>query len=139
MGSGKSGLYNNTAGNSKIAMNLTAAFKRDYDYNYHDGMFGRHGRKDAKPYVRHILSPTPEETAKDFYARLTKGGTETVLLDNSNKIKGYVSSMGAGTSVTYRMRSTSDGSPAVDINISSSDGAGGIKSQKIHFVLGERK
>lgn len=40
-----------------------------------------------------------------------------------------------GTVITYREVShSSNGSPAVDINISSVDSSGNIKTQKIHFV-----
>ncbi|MCF0106641.1 MAG: hypothetical protein HUJ53_07765 [Holdemanella sp.] len=39
-----------------------------------------------------------------------------------------------GTIITYREVSSSDGSPAVDINIKKSTDSSGVKSQKIHFV-----
>ena len=49
--------------------------------------------------------------------------------------KGYRVSMKDGSIITYREVSSSDGSPAVDINItSSSDDTGGVRTQKIHFV-----
>ena len=42
-----------------------------------------------------------------------------------------------GTIVSYREVSSSDGSPAVEINIRKSDEHGDIKYQKIHFVKGD--
>lgn len=40
-----------------------------------------------------------------------------------------------GTVFTMREVSTSDGSPAVTINIRKSTDSGGVKEQKIHFVM----
>lgn len=42
-----------------------------------------------------------------------------------------------GTILSYREVSSSDGSPAVEINIRQSDDHSDIKYQKIHFVKGE--
>lgn len=42
--------------------------------------------------------------------------------------------MADGTVVTWREVSSSDGFPAVDINIKKSTDSGGLKVQKIHFV-----
>jgi len=42
--------------------------------------------------------------------------------------------MNDGTIITFRKISNSDGTPVVDINITSSNHTGGIKKQKIHFV-----
>lgn len=39
-----------------------------------------------------------------------------------------------GTIITFRPISSSDGSPAVDINIKGSDNHGKLKAQKIHFT-----
>jgi len=49
--------------------------------------------------------------------------------------EGARTQMKDGTIITYREVSHSDGTSAVDINVSKSSGStGGIKSQKIHFV-----
>ncbi|MDO5307898.1 MAG: hypothetical protein Q4G03_00155 [Planctomycetia bacterium] len=45
-----------------------------------------------------------------------------------------ITEMADGTYITWRKTSTSDGSPAVDINIVDGADVGGIKYQKIHFV-----
>ena len=50
-----------------------------------------------------------------------------------------ITHMSDGTVITMRKVSTSDGTPAVDINIEHSRGSGGIKSQKIHFVKEVKK
>lgn len=42
--------------------------------------------------------------------------------------------MSDGTIITYREVSSSDASPAVDINIKKSTNPSGVKSQKIHFI-----
>jgi len=39
-----------------------------------------------------------------------------------------------GTVITMREVSSSDGSPAIDINISGSSDSGGLNDQKIHFI-----
>jgi hypothetical protein len=41
---------------------------------------------------------------------------------------------GDGTILSYREVSTSDGTPAVEINIRGSSAHGEIKYQKIHFI-----
>lgn len=48
--------------------------------------------------------------------------------------KGKVTKMRDGSIISYRPISSSDGSPAIDINIRKSRNSGGIKQQKIHFV-----
>ena len=48
--------------------------------------------------------------------------------------KGKLVKMKDGSIVSHREISTSDGSPAVEINITRSEDSGGIKKQKIHFV-----
>lgn len=52
--------------------------------------------------------------------------------------RGVKTLMGDGTVVSLREVSSSDGSPAVEINIRNSFGSGGVKNQKIHFASGPR-
>ena len=80
--------------------------------------------------MRRIESQDPASAAKDFYEEATWGGVETPLSNG----RGVKSEMSDGTIVTMRVTSSSDGSPAVDINISKSSENAGIKQQKIHFV-----
>ncbi len=97
-------------------------------YPYRDGYFGVKGKSDSK--VRNIASDNPIATAKEFYQTATKGGIESPMKNG----KGYTTRMKDDSMVSYREISTSDGSPAVDINIRRSTNSGGIKQQKIHFV-----
>lgn len=122
MGTGYKG---NTDHHFKLSENLTTVTSK---YPVTDGYFGRKGQSQ-KERVRNIESENPLKTAKDFYDMIANGG-ETKKIP-----KGEVATLADGTVVTFRPVSTSDGSPAVDINItpSTSDGTG-LKSQKIHFV-----
>lgn len=139
MGSGSSGVYRGTHGSSKaissIKDNLTSSFKKDYGFT--DGLFGTASKnKNAGVDVRNIVSKNPLKTARDFYGKLTKGGIEKSIPPNKTKGKGemHVVNMADGSTITFRAISTSDGSPAVDINIRRSTEKSGIKSQKIHFI-----
>lgn len=113
-----------------VSQNLPAMKK---DYPIHNGYFGTKGNsKDDS--VRHIKSSDPSATAKDFYSRISKGGVERDIVDKNGNIKGKTTKMADGTVITWREISSSDGSPAVDINIKKSTDSGGLKIQKIHFV-----
>ncbi len=100
-------------------------------YDYSNGYFGEQGK--GRSFVRNISSDDPASTAKDFYDTAAHGGIEGAM----DKGKGYVTKMKDGTILSYREVSSSDGSPAVEINIRQSDDHGDIKYQKIHFVKGE--
>lgn len=140
MGSGKSGLYEGTYGSSRsIKSNLTPALIRDF--GYHNGLFGVPGRnKGVDSTVRNIISPSPVRTAKDFYDRLTRGGSRKTSPASATGGKGemHFAKMSDGTTVTYRRYTKSDVFPAVDISVRTSTGSGGVKTQKIHFVKGGR-
>ena len=99
-------------------------------YKYNDGYFGDKGQ--GTNFVRRIMSSDPVSTAKDFYDRATYGGIERKL----NNGKGVFAKMRDGSILSFREVSSSDGSPAVDINIKKSNDHGGIKYQKIHFTKG---
>ncbi len=103
------------------------------DYPLSNGYFGVKGdSKDNS--IRHIESSDPAATAKDFYNKASLGGIEEDILDKNGNIKGATTKMADGTIITWRETSSSDGSPAIDINIKHSDNSGGLKGQKIHFV-----
>ena len=101
-------------------------------YRYENGYFGYKAKRGI---VCHIYSNNIESTAKDFYDKITYGGIETNLPNG----KGKKTDMSDGTIITWRNTSSSDGTPAVDINIKYSKNSGGVKHQKIHFVKGEQK
>ena len=98
-------------------------------YKYRNGRFG-----DSSPSTgnktRNISSSEPLKTAKDFYDKIAYGGLEKTYDGGNRKI----TQMADGTIITWRRISRSDGSPVVEINISSSSHTGGLKKQKIHFV-----
>ena len=48
--------------------------------------------------------------------------------------KGEVAKMKDGTIISYREVTSSDGTPAVEINISNSNDPADVKKQKIHFI-----
>lgn len=98
------------------------------DYVFACGYFGKKGNGKNKS-VRHIESDNPLLAAHDFYNRAANGGLREVL--GFGKWK---TTMGDGTVLTMREVSSSDGSPAVDINITRGLSNGDIKNQKIHFV-----
>lgn len=95
-------------------------------YPYHAGLFGAKG---YGRHTRHIFSNDPIAAARDFYERIAYGGEESPI-----EGKGLKSTMRGGDVVTIRLVSSSDGSPAITIDIKSSNESNGIKSQKIHFM-----
>lgn len=106
-------------------------------YSYKGGYFGDKGDNKKNNKVRHIDSDNPSKTAKEFYDTLTHGGKEELIYDKKTGEKiGKKTTLSDGSVVTWRDVSSSDGSPAVDINIEYSADSGGIKTQKIHFMKG---
>ena len=103
-------------------------------YDYSDGYFGKKSKKKDN-YARIIESSNPLKTSRDFYNKIAYGGEEEPL-DND---KGFKTSTEDGTIITYRPTSSSDGSPAININIKNSKNTGGLKKQKIHFVEVKKK
>lgn len=100
------------------------------NYKYSNGYFGDPGH--GRSFVREIKSEDPVTTAKDFYDKAAHGGIEKEM-DNG---KGVTTKMKDGSILSYREVSSSDGSPAVEINIKHSNDHGDIKYQKIHFTKG---
>jgi len=98
------------------------------NYPYSDGYFGVHGQ--GRSFTRNIISSDPATEAKNFFDDAAYGG---IIKEMSNG-KGETVKMKDGSIISYREVSTSDGSPAVEINIKNKDASGGIKKQKIHFV-----
>ena len=88
------------------------------------------GSKGQGKGIRHIDSDDPITTARDFYMRATRGGIEKPLPNG----RGVMTKLSDGTVITMRLISSSDGTPAVDINISKSVDSANVKQQKIHFI-----
>lgn len=111
---------------------------KDYPINA-SGYFGTKGDSSDNS-VRHITSEDPTSTAKDFYDKLAYGGIESNITNKkTGKVIGKKTTMKDGTIITSREVSSSDGSPAVDINIQKSNAPAGISGQKIHFVKEKEK
>lgn len=131
MGKGIHGGFKNTEGRGvkKTISDNLASVTQKYPLTV-DGLFGKAGHR-----ARIIESNAPVTTAYDFFNRLTDGYDMIKPIpypDGSQK--GCVAYMKDGAIVTVRKKSTSDGSPAVDINIKS---PGRVKTQKIHFTKKE--
>lgn len=113
-----------------LRQNVNAAFLADYPLTS-SGYFGSKG--DGGHETRNIYTDDVIKTSKDFYDRISQGGKE-------RKIKpGVVTLLSDGTEITYRVITSSKGSPAVTINIKKSNDAGIIKYQKIHFKEKDQK
>lgn len=104
---------------------LKASFK------YSNGYFGDPGQ--GRHFVRNISSDDPLATAKAFYDMIALGGKEKKMSNG----KGFITVMSDESIISFReVSSSSDKSPAVEINIKYATDIGDIKYQKIHFVKG---
>lgn len=91
------------------------------------GKFGEPGRN-----ARIIRSRSPVGTAYEFFNRMSKGYVKiSVIPYRDGGKKGCVATLKDGMRITLRKKSSSDGSPAVNVNIQS---PGRVKPHKIHFV-----
>lgn len=127
------GYKGDTGHHHSIGENISDLSK---DYPIKNGYFGTAG-ETSDSHIRHIESSDPASTAKDFYDRIAHGGIENDIFDKNGNKKGATTKMADGSVVTWREISSSDGSPAIDINIRKSTDNGGLKTQKIHFVIGK--
>lgn len=125
---------------SKFADNLSNLIA-DYVLN-EVGFFG----EKANDTVRHIFGKNPLETMKDFVEKATKGAEIKALANG----KGYIAKFSDGFQIIYREKSSSDGSPALEIwtNIRTRNASSTVEIeisgqrlkvsyQKIHFVTKE--
>ena len=91
-------------------------------------------KETAKTTVLGILNPpTRKQQQKTFMIKQPLEEKKN-LYGKDGSIKGATTKMSDGTIITWRKVSSSDGSPAIDINIKYSNDSGGLKRQKIHFV-----
>lgn len=100
-----------------------------FKFNEDSGYFGE---KASRGSVRHLESSNPVEQAHLFFAIVTKGGS----LSDLEGGKGWRADLKDGTVVTLRDKSA-DGSPSLLLSISRVY-EGRVKSQKIHFVKGDK-
>lgn len=101
------------------------------NYKYNNGYFGDKSLLGGKG-IRIISSKAPLKIAKEFYDSIAYGGIEKDLPNG----KGKYAKLADGTIISFRPISSSDKTPAVDINITKSNNSGGVKKQKIHFING---
>ena len=133
MGTGVYGGFGNTTGNqnneqtentaekiNSIVSNAEA-MKQTYPINK-NGYFGEKGKN-----CRVIKSANPVATSKDFYTRISKGGQEAPLSNNH----GVMTVLPDKTRIVYRVITSTKGSPAVEIIVTSPKT---VKTQKIHFI-----
>ena len=122
--------YTVGSGDHTIADNLAAVTKH-FPLTA-DGLFGKSSGRSG---VRHIETDSPISTAYEFFNRLIEGYDIIEPISyKDGKRKGCKAYMNDGSVITFRKRSTSDGSPAVDIKIETQ---GRVKSHKVHFVKKE--
>ena len=115
-----------------ISENVTA-LKNDYPFL--GGYFGRKGESSTNSRVRNIESADPHATAKEFYNKAAYGGIESDIYNKKTGVViGRKTKLADGSIISWRDVSSSDGTPAVEINIEQSTSNGGVKQQKIHFV-----
>lgn len=88
---------------------------------------GRFGRKGKNTQV--VESTDPSATARHFWAVLSKGGRAAPLPNG----RGDRVRFDDGSLVVFRTRTTTTGSPAIEISITSTK-LGLPPYQKIHFV-----
>lgn len=119
------GYKGNTGHYHSITENLPALTSQ---YKYSNGYFGEKGI--GRSFVRNIQSDAPLNTAKDFYNKIAHGGIEKKMSNG----KGIYTKMKDGSIISFREISSSDGTPAVEINIRRSNEHGELKYQKIHFT-----
>lgn len=100
--------------------------KKKYPLNK-DGFFGEKGRNK-----RVIYSKNQKTEAKRFYSKVSKGGKEESL-SNGHGVRKIMKDGGV---VSYREKTSTIDSPAVDLNKLKS---GKVKNQKIHFIKKEKK
>ena len=98
-------------------------------FGFSNGFFGENS-KHGNDRTRNIFSSDNLAAAKDFYDKIAFGGKEHIVNDNMR-----ITRMADGTVITMRIVFHSDGTPVVDINVKPSKHTGGVKSQKIHFVI----
>lgn len=108
------------AKSTSVTDNIKSVAKK-YGLNK-SGYFGAKGKNS-----RVFKSNDPIKASADFYKKISKGGKQSKLPNG----KGVQTIFSDGSRVVYRVKTSTPGSPAVDISISIYSG---IKKQKIHFI-----
>ena len=106
----------------------------DLAREFHMTSAGYFGRKGNGKGVRVIDCDNPVTIAEYCYQVLGQGGVETIATNRKGQTI-HMIRLGDGSLVTYRQITSSKGSPAVEIRVSS--GLHIVKQQKIHYILKE--
>lgn len=96
-------------------------------YKFNNGYFGERGNKN---FIRTITSSNPQKSATEFFSTISEGGS----FSESSNGKASIATMADGTVISYRTITTTENSPAVEINIRYSSESDSLKYQKIHFI-----
>ena len=100
--------------------------KQDPKYHFDDGYFGPKHKGSLN--AHDLYFDDPVAASKAFYDKIAYGGIETQIGENH-----WLTLMKDGTWIDYRVTTSSDGSPAVLINVKESTDSGGVRYHKIHF------
>lgn len=130
MGKGVHGGFGHTLGADphRNLMDNVPELKKHFN-STPEGYFGEEGSHTS---VRRISSGDPLATAKQFFEIASAGAVSTRYPKDGMTL----CEMKDGSLVSMRIKSSSDGSPVVEVKIDKSI-EGQLKTQKIHFV--ERK
>lgn len=114
---------------SSISDNLSIVISH---YPYKDGYFGKKGKKST---VRVIECFDPIKESETFYKELSKGGVEKIMKTKTSSF--VVTKMADGAQVSYRVITSTEGSPAVEISLrtwNEKTQLYGLKAHKVHFI-----
>lgn len=100
--------------------------KNDPQYHFKDGCFGplHHNSQNAHD----LFFDDPIAAAREFYDKIAYGGIENVIGEDN-----WTTKMKDGTYINFRIKTSSEGSPAVQINIKNSSDNAGVRFHKVHF------
>ncbi len=110
------------------------ALQENYDkikesYPVNNGYIGNVGLS-GNSHKREIITEDPAGEAQKLYDKIAYGGIESDLPNG----KGKKTVMKDGSIITFRLITSTKGSPAVDINIDHSTTSNSFKTQRIHFT-----
>ena len=88
--------------------------------------YGNFGRPSKNTRIIECRDPVSESAS--FYEQIGKGGEMRTIPGR----EGTVTKLDDGTRITYRVLTSSESSPAVDINVKRANT--NINGQKIHFI-----
>lgn len=118
----------NGGGWSSILRNAEKASAK-FGYNEDTGYFGSRLKGKSRD-LRTLISDDPIKDARELFRQLSEGG-DIVPTDNPHQTL-YL--LPGGAYVSLRIVTSTEGSPAVEINVKSDKANTKVKSQKIHFI-----